>query len=52
MAGCFEDDSELSSSITFEKLLDQPSDSLLFFKDAGPCSSIRIVYQLIIFHLS
>jgi hypothetical protein len=45
--GRFEDGSELSSSMTFEKRRYQRSDSLLF-KDAGPFSSI--VWQLFIFH--
>jgi hypothetical protein len=47
VAGCFEDGSELSSSMTFEKRLYQRSDSLLF-KDVGPCSSI--VWHLFIFY--
>jgi len=47
VAGYFEDGSDLSSSVTFEKRLYQRNDSLLF-KDPGPCSSI--VWQLFIFH--
>lgn len=47
VAGCFENGSELSSFMTFEKRLGQWSDSLLF-KDVGPCGSI--VWHLFIFY--